>query len=169
MKKKILSVREIALFAMLGAVAFASQVVLEVLPNIHLTAMILILCTVLFRKKALIPLYLYVFLIGVRWGFGVAWLPYLYIWLPLWGAAMLVSSKWNRKIRMVLYSAIGLLHGLLFGVLYAPAQAILFGFSFRQTLLWISAGLLWDLVHGLGNAVVCTLVLPLERVLKKLL
>lgn len=169
MKKKILSVREIALFAMLGSVAFASQVILEVLPNIHLTAMILILCTALFGKKALIPLYLYVFLIGVRWGFGISWIPYLYIWLPLWGAAMLVPRGISPKIRGVLYSAIGLLHGLLFGVLYAPAQAFLFGFTFRQTLLWIGAGLLWDLVHGIGNAVVCSLVVPLERVLKKVL
>ena len=82
---------------------------------------------------------------------------------------MLVPAKWNPKIRMVLYSAIGLFHGLLFGILYAPAQALLFGFSFRQTLLWIASGFLWDVVHGLGNAVVCSLILPLERVLKKVL
>ena len=68
--KKTLTVPEIALFAMLGALMFGAQVVMEVLPNVHLSGMFVILYTVLFRKKALIPIYLYVFLIGVRWGFG---------------------------------------------------------------------------------------------------
>ncbi|MBQ3075050.1 MAG: hypothetical protein IJC26_03190, partial [Clostridia bacterium] len=53
--KKSLTVAEIALFSMLGALMFGAQVVMEVLPNIHLSGMFVILYTVLFRKKALIP------------------------------------------------------------------------------------------------------------------
>ncbi len=168
MKKSFLSVREIALFAMLGTLVFSAQVAMEAIPNVHLTASFLILYTVLFGKKALIPMYLYVFLVGVRWGFGLSWIPYLYIWLPLWGGTMLVPRSLSPKFRALLYSAIGLLHGVLFGVMYAPAQALLFGLNFHQTLLWISAGLMWDLVHGIGNLAACSLILPLERILKRI-
>ncbi len=167
--KKTLTVPEIALFAMLGALMFGAQVVMEVLPNVHLSGMFVILYTVLFRKKALIPIYLYVFLIGVRWGFGLAWIPYLYLWLILWALVMLVPQKTPDKWKMILYPIIGGLFGLSFGTLYAPSQALLFGLNFKQTLLWIAAGFTWDIVHAAGNAVFCTLVVPLSHVLKRVL
>lgn len=154
---------------MLGALMFGAQVVMEVLPNIHLSGMFVILYTVLFRKKALIPIYLYVFLIGVRWGFGLAWIPYLYLWGILWALVMLVPQKTPNKWKMILYPVIGGLFGLSFGTLYAPSQALLFGLNFKQTLLWIAAGFTWDIVHAAGNAVFCTLVVPLSEVLKRVL
>ena len=163
--KKILSVAEIALFAMLGALMFGAQVVMEILPNIHLSGMFVILYTVLFRKKALIPIYLYVFLVGVRWGFGLAWIPYLYLWLILWAMVMLIPQKTPRKWKMILYPFVGALFGLSFGVLYAPSQALLFGLNFKQTLLWIAAGFTWDLIHAAGNAVFSTLVIPISEAL----
>ena len=168
-KKPFLSVAEIALFAMLGALTFGAQVVMEVLPNIHLSGMFVVLYTVLFRKKALIPIYLYVFLVGVRWGFGLAWIPYLYLWLILWALVMLIPEKTPHKWKMLLYPIAGGLFGLSFGTLYAPSQAILFGLDFKQTLLWIAAGFTWDVVHGIGNAVFCTMVVPLSEVLKRVL
>lgn len=167
--KKTLTVPEIALFAMLGALMFGAQVVMEVFPNVHLSGMFVILYTVLFRKKALIPIYLYVFLIGVRWGFGLAWIPYLYLWAILWALVMLVPQKTPDQWKMILYPLIGGLFGLSFGTLYAPSQALLFGLNFKQTLLWIAAGFSWDVVHAIGNAVFCTLVVPLSKVLKRVL
>ena len=167
--KNTLTVPEIALFALLGALMFGAQVVMEVLPNVHLSGMFVILYTVLFRKKALIPIYLYVFLIGVRWGFGLAWIPYLYLWLILWALVMLVPQKTPNKWKMILYPVIGGLFGLSFGTLYAPSQALLFGLNFKQTLLWIAAGFTWDIVHAAGNAVFSTLVVPLSQVLSRVL
>ncbi len=157
------------LFAMLGALMFGAQVAMEGLPNIHLSGMFVILFTLLFRKKALIPIYLYVFLIGVRWGFGLAWIPYLYLWAVLWLLVMLVPESLSDKWKMVLYPAVGALFGLLFGTLYAPAQALLFGLNFKQTLLWIAAGFPWDVVHAMGNGIFCILAFPLsKRLLKSL-
>ncbi len=167
--KKNLTVAEIALFAMLGALMFGAQVVMEVFPNIHLSGMFVILYTVLFRKKALIPIYLYVFLIGVRWGFGLAWIPYLYLWLILWALVMAIPRKTPRKWKMILYPVVGGLFGLFFGILYAPSQALLFGLNFKQTLLWVAAGFTWDMVHAAGNAVFSTLVVPLAEVLSRVL
>ena len=51
-----LSVKEIAIFAMLGTITYASKMVMEVLPNIHLIGVFLMAFTIVYRKKALYPL-----------------------------------------------------------------------------------------------------------------
>ncbi len=169
MKQKHLQIWEIALYSMLGTMTFSAQVAMEVFPNIHLTGMFVILFSAVFGRKALVPIYVYVLLVGVRWGFSLSWIPYLYIWLPLWGGTLLVSRIRKKPLRVALYCAVGCLHGLSFGILYAPAQALLFGFNAKQTLAWIGAGFVWDVVHGMGNLFFCTLVEPLSQVLRRLL
>ena len=52
--------REITIFAMLGAVMYASKLLMEVAPNIHLLGVFTIAFTVVYRKKALYPIYIYV-------------------------------------------------------------------------------------------------------------
>lgn len=148
---------------------FCTQIVMEAFPNIHLTGMFTLLFAVVFRFKGLIPLYIYVFLIGLRWGFSLSWIPYLYVWLVLWGVGMLIPTKIPKKIAAILYPAIGALHGISFGVLYAPSQAILFGLNFHQTLAWIASGFPFDILHAIGNLAFCTLVLPMSVLFQKLL
>ena len=63
---------------------FCSKVIMEALPNIHLLGMLTMVYTLTFRWKALIPIYIYVFLNGLYAGFNVWWVPYLYIWTVLW-------------------------------------------------------------------------------------
>lgn len=160
---------ETVLFSMLATLMFTLQIAMELLPNIHLTGMFVVLFTAVFRRKALIPIYLYVFLVGIRWGFSLSWIPYLYVWLFLWGLAMLVPRGLSPRLRAVLYCLVGALHGISFGLLYAPSQALLFGLNFRQTLAWIAAGFPWDVTHAIGNLVACTLVLPFSQLLSRLL
>ena len=57
-----LTIREMAVFAMLGALMFASKRLMEVLPNIHLLGTFIVALTVVYRGKALYPLYIYIFL-----------------------------------------------------------------------------------------------------------
>ena len=163
-----LSLKEIILFGLLGAMMFCSKFIMEGLPNIHPLAMFIILLTVVYRSRALIPIYLYVILDGLRWGFGIAWLPYLYIWLILWGAAMLLPRSAPRWLKVIVYPVVAMLHGLLFGILYAPAQAVLFGLNFKQTIAWVIAGFPYDVLHGVGNFVMALLVLPMSELLFKL-
>ena len=59
-------------------------------------------------------------------------------------------------------------HGFLFGTLYAPAQAILFGLSFKGMIAWIIAGLPWDFVHGISNFFCGILIVPIVTLLRKL-
>ena len=58
------------------------------------------------------------------------------------------------------------LHGLLYGVLYAPAQAILFGLDFKGMIAWIVAGLPFDAIHGISNFIGGLLIQPLVATLK---
>lgn len=161
-----LTVKEIAVFGMLGGVMYASKLLMEFLPNVHLIGVFIVALTVVYRKKALYPIYIFIFLTGLFNGFSMWWIPYLYIWLFLWGATMLVPQNINPKLTPVIYMIISALHGYLYGTLYAPAQALLFGLSFKQTIAWIIAGLPWDAVHGTSNFICGILIIPLIKALK---
>lgn len=161
-----LNIRETAVFALLGALMYASKVIMEILPNVHLLGVFVVAITVAYRKKALYPIYIYVFLNGLFSGFSMWWIPYLYIWTLLWGAVMLLPKNIPTKVRPIIYMSVCALHGFLFGTLYAPAQAIMFGLDFKATLAWIAAGLPWDFVHGVSNFFCGILICPIISVLK---
>ncbi len=151
---------------MLGALMYASKLVLELLPNIHLLGVFIIAITVVYRKKALYPLYVFVFLTGLVGGFATWWLPYLYIWTLLWGAVMLLPRTLPKKAKPLIYMLLSAAHGFLFGVFYAPAQALLFGLDWQGMLAWIAAGLPFDLIHGVSNFCCGILICPLIALLK---
>lgn len=162
-----LSVRELVVCSLLGAFMYVSKVAMEFLPNVHMLAALTVAYTICFRKKALYPIYIYVFINGLFAGFSAWWVPYLYLWTILWGAAMLLPQDMKPKVAVPVYCAVCGLHGLLFGTLYAPAQAIMFGLSFDATITWIIAGLPWDAVHAVGNVCMGTLVLPISRAINR--
>lgn len=161
------NVREIAIFGMLGALMYASKVLMELLPNIHLIGVFVIAITVVYGKKALYPIYAYVFLNGMFAGFATWWIPYLYIWTVLWALTMLIPKNMPKKIRPIVYMCLCASHGFLFGVLYAPAQALLFGMNFDAMIAWIIAGLPFDIVHGVSNFFCGMLICPIIAVLRQ--
>lgn len=163
-----LRIREIAVFSMLGALLYASKLVMEVLPNIHIVGMLIMVYTIVYRKKALYPLYIYVMLTGFFAGFATWWIPYLYIWTVLWVVTMLLPKKMSKHTATIVYAVVCALHGLFFGVLYAPAQALLFGLDFEGMLSWIAAGFVFDAVHCAGNLCVGLLVWPLSQTLLRI-
>ena len=154
------------LYAMFAALMFASKMLMELLPNVHLLGMFTLLLTVVFRRRALIPIYLYVAINGVYAGFATWWIPYLYVWTVLWGAVMLLPKRMPKRIAPVVYMTAAGLHGLLFGVIYSPCQALLMGFSLEQTIAWIGAGFYFDLIHGISNFICGILIIPIIKVLK---
>ncbi len=162
-----LSIKEITVFALLGALMYITKVILQVLPNVHLLGVFTIAITVVYRKKALYPIYTYVLLEGIFAGFAVWWIPYLYLWLFLWGGVMLLPQNMNKKIRPIVYMACCGLHGLLFGTLYAPFQAIAFGLGFKGMIAWVVAGFPYDLIHGISNFLCGILIAPIISLLNK--
>lgn len=163
-----ISVSELAVFGVLGAVMFVSKLMMEWIPNVHLLGMFTMTFTIVYRKKALIPLYVYVLLNGIYAGFAVWWIPYLYIFTVLWGVTMLLPQKMKKPVAVIVYMLVCGLHGLAFGLLYAPSQALFFGFSFKTTIAWVISGLPWDVVHGIGNFAAGTLIVPLSSLIRRI-
>ena len=168
MNKKKITVRETIIFSMLGAIMFCSKLVMDTLPNIHLIGALTMVYTLVYRKKALYPIYIFAILTGLYGGFGLWWVPYLYIWTILWGVTMLLPKSINPKIAAVIYPVVCSLHGLAYGTLYAPAQALLFGLDFDGMITWIIAGIPFDLLHAGGNLVAGLLIIPLAKLIKRL-
>ena len=159
---------KLVLYANLGALMFISKILLEWAPNIHLLGVLTMIYTVAFRAEALIPIYIYVSLNGLFAGFSPWWMPYLYIWTLLWAVTMLLPKNMSPKVAMPVYMTVCALHGLLFGTLYAPAQAILLGFDLKQTLAWIASGFWFDIAHAIGNFCLGTLIYPTAQFLLKM-
>ena len=161
-----LTIREMTIFSMLGAIMYASKMIMEIAPNIHLLGAFTVAFTVVYRKKALYPIYIFVFLIGLFNGFNAWWLPYLYIWTVLWAAVMLLPKKLPKMWQPIIYMLVSAAHGFLYGTLYAPAQAVMFGLNFEGTIAWIIAGLPWDMIHGVSNFFCGILIVPIISVLR---
>ncbi len=161
-----LTTREIAVFSMLGAVMYASKMIMELLPNIHLLGAFIVAFTVVYRKKALYPIYVFVMLIGLFNGFNTWWIPYVYIWTVLWGMVMLLPRRIPKKWQPIVYMSVSAVHGFLYGILYAPVQAFVMGFGLEGTIGWIMTGLPWDVMHGVSNFFCGILIVPMIRVLR---
>lgn len=162
-----IKVKDVAVFGMLGALMYASKMIMELLPNIHLIGTFIIAITVVYRRKALYPIYVFIFLTGLFNGFATWWIPYLYIWTVLWAVTMLLPKNMPKKIRPLVYMAVCALHGLLYGTLYAPAQALLFGLNFEGMISWIIAGLPYDFIHSISNFFCGVLICPFISVLSR--
>lgn len=162
-----LKIKDLVVLALMGSLMAVSDFAMELLPNIHLVGVLCVVATVVYRKYALLAVYVYVFIQGLIGGFALWWVPYLYIWAFLWLGIMLIPQKAPEKIRYVLYTLVCSLHGFLFGTLYAPMQAVMFGLDFKGTLAWIAAGFYFDVIHGVGNLVLgALLIYPAVKILK---
>ena len=151
---------------MLGALMYMSKWLMEFLPNIHLIGVIIVAITVVYRKKALYPIYIFVLVAGLLGGFSTWWVPYTYIWTILWGMTMLLPKKLPAKFAPVIYMTVCSLHGFLYGIFYAPAQALMFGLDFKGTLAWIAAGIPFDVTHGISNFLCGILIVPLIHAIR---
>ena len=166
MKKN--AIRDIIVFSMLGAIMFISKLIMEFLPNIHAVAMFIAVFTLVYRWKALIPIYVYVFLTGLVNGFGTWWYPYIYIWAILWAFIMLIPKRLSIKKKAVISAVLCGLHGITYGILYAPFQALAFGLNFEGMIAWIVAGFPFDIIHMCGNIAMSVLILPLYKLVYRL-
>ncbi len=163
-----LSIKEIAVFSMLGTVMLFGDIFMDMFPNVHFVGILTIIYTMVYRKKALIPLYIYVFLSGLFAGFSLWWIPYLYIWTILWAMAMLIPRKLHVSFTVIICAVISCIHGFSFGALYAPAQAIMYGLDINGMIAWIIAGLPFDFIHGTANLAASVIIIPLVTLLCRL-
>ena len=156
---------KLVLFAMYAALLFVSKIAFESLPNIHPLSMLIMTFAVVYGFKALIPVMVYVVLLGLFNGFNLWWIPYLYLWPLQCTITALLPRKMSDKVALIVYPVLCSLFGFTFGALYAPVQALMFGYSPAQTVTWILMGIKFDVVHGISNFFMGMLVLPLSKVL----
>ena len=165
--QKYQQLADLIVLTMLGVIMFISKYLTEALPNVHFLGMLTMIYTLVYRKKALVPIYIFVMLTGIFNGFAIWWIPYLYIWTILWGITMLLPKGMSKKIAIPVYAIVCALHGLCYGILYAPAQAIMFGLNFKSMIAWIGAGFYFDVLHAIGNFALGFLIIPLSEALQK--
>jgi hypothetical protein len=86
-----------------------------------------------------------------------------YIWLILF-----VGAYAMRKLKNPLWFAmLGGVFGMAFGLLCSPVYMAIGGFSYG--IRWWLAGLVFDVPHAIGNAVIAALLFaPMRKLLKKL-
>lgn len=168
MKKRKIVIKELIIFAMLGTIMFLSDLLMEALPNIHAIAMFIALFTLIYRWKALIPLYVYVALTGVYAGLAPWWIPYLYVWTPLWALMMLIPKNAPDKLKFILSTVFCSLHGITFGLLYTPGQALLYGLNLQGMITWYLVGIPFDILSLVGNFTMSLLIKPIYKIMKKI-
>lgn len=163
MKKCKLTIREVVLFGVLGALMFALQVVMSPLPNIEPVSLLVMLFAVVFGWKALYPVYIFVTMEILFYGFSLWNVYYLYIWAVLAVAAILMKKNEHPLVWAVLSAAFG----LLFGALCAIVDVFIGGFAYAAA-KWAS-GIPFDVTHCVGNFVIALLLFkPLRQLLTKL-
>ena len=152
-----------ALFGILGALTFGLKMAMSWLPNIEPVSLLVMLYAVIFGRKSLYPIYLYVVLEILFFGIQLWTINYLYIW------ALLALAAWllRRTESPLAWAMLSGSFGLLFGLLCAPVYLFTGGFGFAVS--WWISGIPYDLLHCAGNFVM-TLVLfiPLRKLLTKL-
>lgn len=158
-----LKIREITLFAVLGAMTFAAKYGMAALPNIEPVSLMVMLFAVTFGKKAVYPIYLYVLMELLFFGIGIWNIMYLYIW------AILALAAWYcRRMESPLgWALLSGSFGLLFGGLCMPVDAAIGGMGYAIS-KWVS-GIPFDIAHCAGNFVISLVLFrPMRKLMEKL-
>ena len=162
-KKPGLSLREVVLFGVLGALTFALQVVMGPLPNIEPVSLLVLLYGAVFGWKCLYPVYVFVVMEILFYGLGLWNINYLYIWAvpALAGVAL---RKMDGALVWALVSGV---FGLAFGALCGIVDLFIGGWGYAAA-KWAS-GIPFDVLHCAGNfGIALILFKPLRGVLEKL-
>ena len=158
-----ITVREITLFSVLGALTFAAKYVMAWLPNIEPVSFMVLLFGAAFGRKALYPIYLYVVMELLFYGRGTWNFMYLYIW-PLLGMMAWLLRDMEHPVGWAILSGA---FGLLFGALCIPVDVVIGGFEYAAA-KWI-AGIPFDITHCIGNFVIAWILFsPMRKLLEKL-
>jgi len=158
-----LSVREMILFGILGALTFALKLAMAGLPNIEPVSLTVMVYAAVFGLKALYPVYIYVVMEILYFGLGTWNICYLYVW-PILAVAAWVLRSMQGSLGWAMLSGV---FGMAFGALCGIVDIFIGGFAYAAA-KWVS-GIPFDLAHCVGNFLI-TLILfpPLRRLTEKL-
>lgn len=151
------------LFAVLGAMTFAAKYVMSFLPNIEPVSLMVMLFAVVFGKKWIYPVYLYIGMEILFYGISLWNINYLYIWAVLAIAARFLQGM-EHPLGWALLSGV---YGLSFGALCGIVDVVIGGPGYAVT-KWIS-GIPFDIAHCAGNFFIALVLFqPLRKQMEKL-
>lgn len=157
-----LTLRQTALFGMLGALTFGAKVAMSGLPNIEPVSLLVMLFAVVFGLKGLFPVYLYVLLEVLLYGINMWNINYLYIWAILFFAAYFMRRLKHPIFWALLSGAFGMAFGFLCSFIYAHK-------GLGYMLAWTASGIPFDVTHCIGNFIIALILFyPLRKLLTKL-
>lgn len=163
MDKRKLTIGQVALFGILGAMTFAAKVGMSMLPNIEPVSLLVMLYAVVFGGKCVYPIAVYVIMEVLVYGFQLWNINYLYIW------GILAALAWRlRNMDTALgWAVLSGGFGLAFGALCAPVYLFTGGVGFAVS--WWISGIPFDLLHCAGNFVIALLLFcPMRKLLERL-
>ena len=144
-KKKGLVLREVVLFGVLGALTFAAKVAMSFLPNIEPVSLFVMLFAVVFGRKCVYPIYVYVAMELIVYPMDLWSIAYLYVWAVLALGAWLLKKAEGPLPFAVLSCAFGMVFG------------------------WWINGIPYDISHAIGNfAIALAAFTPLRGLLERL-
>lgn len=148
-EKHSLTVKDVAAFGMMLALIEACKHALDFLPNVELVTLLFIVFTMNFGPRVIAVAVAFTFLETAFWGVSNWVIMYLYIW-----PAEILFVWFTRKHASYWFHAVfSGLFGLSFGALCSIPYLAVGGPTMAFT--WWVAGIPWDIVHGVGNFVLC--------------
>lgn len=153
---------EIVTMGILSAILLAAQVSLGFLPNIELVTLLLIVYTLVLKKKVFFVIYVFVLLEGMIYGFGLWWINYLYVW----SVQAVITLLFRKNDSVWFWSILSGIYGITFGALCTIPYFAVSGVS--GALAYWTSGLLFDIIHCISNVVVCLVLFrPVRYILNR--
>ena len=143
---------EALILTLLGVLMYVSQVIMSQLPNIELVSLLIIVIARKFGLKSLVAVYVFVGCEILTYGLSMWVINYLYVWAILALVVCLVRKIDSR----ILYTLISGIFGLLFDVFCSIPYFFTGSITFALT--YIANGLVFNIIHGVGNIVLTFLL-----------
>lgn len=155
------TVTDIANVAMMVATIEGGKLALSSLPNIEVVSLFIIVYTCFFGNITLLAVAIFVLIEGFLYGIGWWFYSYVIAWPILFWLVKIFRKKADH-VTMAMVSGV---FGFSFGLICELPYALMFGT--RSAFSWWVAGIPFDIVHGIGNFVLCLLLYkPLMTALK---
>ena len=143
------AIRRIVLIAFLTAILETAKFALNAIANVELITLLIIIFTRRFGVRMMLAVcMIFTVLECLWWGISIWTVTYFYVWPIL----VLISALTSNVDSPVLNAVIAGVFGLLFGVLCALLTLITAGW--KAAAAWWIAGIPYDLVHGIANAII---------------
>lgn len=163
--KKVLSVKDIAIVAILTAILFVMEQVLSLVPNVQLTVLLLmIFAKKLGILKSSIIILIHSFLDNLVSGsFNILIVIFMIIGWEL--IPLLVNTLFKKVDSIILMSLVGVLFSFLYSWIYMIPFCIIFEMSFFE---YLKADIIWEVLLATSSFLsILLLYKPVEKIFDK--